>query len=135
MLPKRNGKEPTGVSGLDEILLGGVPARQLYVVEGRPGNGKTTLALQLLRGGVSLGQRILYVTLSETLEELSDLATSHHWTLDGIDFLGLDSLPGRFQLGSDYTVFYPSDVELEETVTRIGAEVEFAPPSLGRLTS
>jgi len=133
--PNKNGKEPTGIAGLDAVLAGGVPARRLYVIEGRPGSGKTTFALQFLREGVRLGQRVLYVTLSETLEELSDVAASHHWTLDGIDLLELESLSDRFQQGSDYTVFHPSDVELEDTVTRIRAEVERLNPDRVALDS
>lgn len=128
-------KEPTGVQGLDEILAGGVPAHRLYVVEGNPGSGKTTFALQFLREGVRLGQRCLYVTLSETLEELTDVATSHDWTLDGIDLLELDSLSDRFQQGADYTVFHPSDVELEDTISRIRAEVERLSPDRVALDS
>ena len=135
MRPNKNGKEPTGIAGLDAVLAGGVPARRLYVIEGRPGSGKTTFALQFLREGVRLGQRVLYVTLSETLEELSDVAASHHWTLDGIDLLELESLSDRFQQGSDYTVFHPSDVELEDTVTRIRAEVERLNPDRVALDS
>jgi len=127
--------EPTGVAGLDEILGGGVPAHRLYVVEGSPGSGKTTFALQFLREGVRLGQRVLYVTLSETLEELRDVATSHHWTLDGIDLLELNSLSERFQEEADYTVFHPSDVELEDTVQRIRAEVERLNPDRVALDS
>lgn len=135
VLPKKNAKEPTGIAGLDAVLTGGVPARRLYVIEGRPGSGKTTFALQFLREGVRLGQRVLYVTLSETLEELSDVATSHDWTLDGIHLLELESLSDRFQQGSDYTVFHPSDVELEDTVARIRAEVERLNPDRVALDS
>jgi circadian clock protein KaiC len=131
----RRGKEASGVAGLDEILGGGVPAYRLYVVEGDPGSGKTTFALQFLREGVRLGQRVLYVTLSETLEELSDVATSHHWTLDGIDLLELNSLSDRFQESADYTVFHPSDVELEDTVERIRAEVQRLNPDRVALDS
>ena len=132
---KKNVKEPTGVAGLDEVLAGGLPAHRLFVIEGSPGSGKTTFALQFLREGVRLGQRVLYVTLSETLEELSDVATSHDWTLDGIDLLELDSLSDRFQEGADYTVFHPSDVELEDTVDRIRAEVERLNPDRVALDS
>jgi circadian clock protein KaiC len=127
--------EPTGIAGLDEILSGGVPAHRLYVVEGSPGSGKTTFALQFLREGVRLGQRALYVTLSETLEELNDVAASHYWTLDGIELLELNSLSERFQEEADYTVFHPSDVELEDTVRRIRAEVERLNPDRVALDS
>src|SRR3982751_4407089 len=90
-------KQTTGIAGLDDILDGGVPANRLFVVEGDPGSGKTTLALQFLREGVARGQRVLYVTLSETLDELRDVAQSHGWTLDGIDFVELDSLSERLE--------------------------------------
>lgn len=135
MAPKKKDKESTGIDGLDEILAGGLPGHRLYVIEGSPGSGKTTFALQFLREGVRLGQRVLYVTLSETLEELSDVATSHNWNLDGIDLLELDSLSDRFDEDADYTVFHPSDVELEETVGRIRAEVERLNPDRVALDS
>src|SRR5215813_11179538 len=105
----------TGIRGLDEVLRGGFPAHRLYVVEGDPGAGKTTLALQFLLEGVRLGQRVLYVTLSETLEELRDVASSHGWSLNDIDLLELNSLSGRLQEEADYTVYHPADVELGET--------------------
>ena len=135
MLPPKHAKEPTGLPGLDDILGGGLPAHRLYVVEGAPGSGKTTFALQFLREGLRIGQRVLYVTLSETLEELSDVAVSHHWALDGIDLLELDSLSERFQQGADYTVFHPSDVELEDTIARVRAEVERLNPDRVALDS
>jgi len=135
LVPTKNDKESTGVRGLDEVLAGGLPAHRLYVIEGNPGSGKTTFALQFLREGVRLGQRVLYVTLSETLQELSDVATSHNWNLDGIDIVELDSLSDRFKEDADYTVFHPSDVELEETVGRIRAEVEQLNPDRVALDS
>src|SRR5687767_6645627 len=75
----------TGISVLDDILAGGIPERRLYLVEGDPGSGKTTLALQFLLEGVRRGERCLYVTLSETTDELQAVAASHGWSLDGID--------------------------------------------------
>src|ERR1041384_4369320 len=116
--------ESTGIDGLDHLLSGGLPAHRLYVVEGDPGSGKTTFALQFLREGVRLGQRVLYVTLSETLEELNDVAISHNWTLDGINLLELNSLSERLEEDANYTVYHPSDVELGDTVQRLRAEVE-----------
>ena len=71
--------EPTGVPGLDEVLAGGLPAGHLYLVEGTPGAGKTTLGLQFLLEGRVLGQKGLYVTLSETSDELAQGARSHGW--------------------------------------------------------
>ena len=93
-----------------------MPVHRLYVVEGDPGSGKTTFALQFLREGVRLGQKVLYVTLSETAEELRDVATSHDWTLDGIDLLELNSLSDQPEADANYTVYHPADVELGDTV-------------------
>src|SRR3977135_1160229 len=84
--PQESPAEPfasTGVSGLDDILCGGLTPHRLYLIEGVPGSGKTTLALQFLMEGVRLGERVLYVTLSETEDELRGVATSHGWSLDG----------------------------------------------------
>jgi len=104
-------------------------------VEGDPGSGKTTLALQFLREGVRLGQRVLYVTLSETREELNDVAISHNWTLDGINLLELNSLSERLEEDANYTVYHPSDVELGDTIQRIRAEVERLDPERVALDS
>ena len=82
----------TGVSGLDAILDGGLPANRLYLVAGQPGSGKTTMALQFLRDAVAKGERCLYITLSETSEELNAVARSHGWTLEGIDLFELASV-------------------------------------------
>lgn len=128
-------REPTGIVGLDAVLGGGFPARRLYVIEGDPGSGKTTFALQFLREGVRLGQRVLYVTLSETLEELSDVAHSHNWTLDGIDLLELDSISESLQTDANYTVYHPSEVELSDTVQKIKAEIEKLNPDRVALDS
>lgn len=128
-------RQETGVPGLDEILRGGLPSNRLYVVEGDPGSGKTTLALQFLLEGVRQGQRCLYVTLSETLEELTDVAASHGWDLKGIDLLELDSIAERLSDEANYTVYHASDVELGETLKRIRAEVEKLDPARVALDS
>lgn len=133
--PYSHPRQTTGVVGLDEVIGGGLPSNRLYVVEGDPGSGKTTFALQFLREGVRLGQRALYVTLSETLEELSDVAASHDWTLDGIDLLELNAISERLQEDANYTVYHPSDVELGETVKRIRSEVERLNPQRVALDS
>src|SRR4028119_2014405 len=73
----------TGVAGLDDILRGGLTPSRLYLIEGNPGSGKTTLSLQFLLEGVRLGESTLYVTLSETKRELMSVARSHGWSLDG----------------------------------------------------
>src|SRR4051794_40341914 len=74
----------SGVAGLDTVLGGGFTPRRLYLVEGVPGSGKTTLATQFLLEGIRCGEPVLYVTLSETKEELEDTAKSHGWNLEGI---------------------------------------------------
>src|SRR4029453_19138624 len=79
----------TGVPGLDDILHGGLIAERLYLVDGNPGSGKTTFALQFLMAGATQGEKCLYVTLSQTKQELMDGANSHGWSLDGIDIVEL----------------------------------------------
>src|SRR6185503_18783998 len=128
-------KQSSGIVGLDEVLRGGLPSDRLYVVEGDPGAGKTTLALQFLLEGVRLGQRVLYVTLSETLEELRDVAASHNWSLDGVELLELNALAERLQEEANYTVYHPSDVELGETTNRIRHRVEELNPERVALDS
>jgi circadian clock protein KaiC len=128
-------KQKTGIPGLDEILGGGLPSNRLYVVEGDPGSGKTTLALQFLLEGARSGEKCLYITLSETLEELHDVAASHGWNLDGLHLLELNSLTGRLEEEANYTVFHASDVELGETVKRIRAEVQRINPARVALDS
>ena len=113
----------TGVTGLDAILGGGLPSRRLYLVDGSPGTGKTTLALQLLLAGVARGETGLYVTLSETREELGEVAVSHGWTLDGIDVFELPS-EDIDATREAYTLFHPAEVELQEVIDRMFAAVE-----------
>jgi circadian clock protein KaiC len=128
-------RQETGIAGLDLILGGGLPRDRLFVVEGDPGSGKTTLALQFLLEGRRRGQKCLYVTLSETREELQDVAASHGWTLDGIELLELNSIAARLADEANYTVYHPSEVELGETVKQIRAEVERLDPARVALDS
>jgi circadian clock protein KaiC len=120
---------PTGIAGLDYILSGGLPANHLYLVEGDPGTGKTTLALQYLLNGQANGEKGLYVTLSETKAELVTVAASHGWSLDGIGLFELESLEQRLQAEQQYTVFHPSEIELGETTRHICDQVEKLQPS------
>ena len=131
-LPQR---ASTGVPGLDDVLRGGLPNHRLYVVEGQPGAGKTTLALQFLLAGVQAGETVLYVTLSETSEELQEIAASHGWSLEGIHLVELDSLAEKVSEESEYTVYHPSDVELGETIKRLRAEIDRINPSRVALDS
>lgn len=119
----------TGIVGLDFILKGGLPQNRLHLIEGSPGTGKTTLGLQFLLSGRDRGERGLYVTLSESREELNSVATSHGWSLDGIAILDLTSSSDALSESSRYTVFHPSEVELDETTRSILDEVERANPS------
>lgn len=107
-----------GVSGLDEILGGGLPTNHLYLVDGEPGTGKTTLALQFLIEGAKNGERGLYVTLSESRQELQSVAESHGWTLEGIDIFEM-SKEGSHDIQDNYTIFHPAEVELQQTVDEV----------------
>jgi circadian clock protein KaiC len=119
----------TGVAGLDKILGGGLPRNRVYLLEGDPGVGKTTLALKFLLQGVAEGESSLYVTLSETEEEVRQIATSHGWSLDGVSLFELSALEQQTRIESQNTVFHPSDVELTETTRAILSYVERTNPS------
>jgi circadian clock protein KaiC len=112
-------RSKTGIPGLDEILNGGLIPRQLYLIDGIPGAGKTTFALQYLLEGVRRGEKCSYVTLSETKRELEAGARSHGWSLDGIDIIEL--IPDEAELRSDeqLTMLLSSEVELGETMRKV----------------
>ena len=118
-----------GVQGLDAILNGGLPANHLYLVEGDPGTGKTTLALQFLLEGRACGESGLYVTLSETEGELQSVAASHGWSLEDINLFELASIEERLQPDAQYTIFHPGELELGETAKRICSKVEEIQPA------
>ena len=113
----------TGIAGLDAILGGGLPPSRLYLIDGSPGTGKTTLALQFLLAGAARGDTGLYVTLSESREELAEVATSHGWTLDGIDVFELPADEGSAP-NEAYTLFHPAEVELQDVSDRMLRAVE-----------
>ena len=117
----------TGIAGLDQILRGGLPRNRVYLVQGDPGVGKTTLGLQFLLEGKRIGESGLYVTLSESKDELNAVARSHGWSVDGIVIY--EQLIGEQTLQEEETtVFYPAEVELGETIRAILAEVERVKP-------
>jgi circadian clock protein KaiC len=122
-------RAPTGVEGLDDVLGGGLTPHQLYVVEGFPGSGKTTLALQFLMEGARRGESVLHVSLSETAAELHAIAASHGWSLDDVSIHQVMSDDSGLGPGDQYTVFHPSEVELAEATNKILAEVEKRKPS------
>jgi circadian clock protein KaiC len=117
----------TGIAGLDDILAGGLPPRHLYLVEGSPGSGKTTLGLRFLLEGFALGQQGIYITLSETSAELRQVAQSHGWELDGIEIFDLVSDEG-LSAEAEQTILNPSDMELGETTRAIMALVDRLKP-------
>lgn len=114
----------TGVHGLDDVLNGGFVPNRLYLVEGMPGSGKTTVALQFLLEGVRLGEAVLYVSLSETEDEMRAVADSHGWNLDGVTLRELIPPPELLRPSEQYTVFHPSEVELSDTMKRILDDVD-----------
>ncbi len=118
----------TGVAGLDEVLHGGLISGRLYLVDGNPGAGKTTLALQYLLAGVRAGEKCLYVTLSETRSELVANAQSHGWSLEGIEILELFVDELQVDGESDLTMYHPSEVELNTTTRKALDAVERLKP-------
>jgi circadian clock protein KaiC len=117
----------TGVRGLDTLLDGGLPAQRLHLIEGHPGTGKTTLALRFLLEGRSLGERCLYVTMSETAVELRAVANSHGWTLDGIDVVEL-ARPETLAT-EQYTLYHPSEIELGDMAKSVLDVIDRIVPS------
>ncbi len=118
----------TGSAGLDNILNGGLPRGRIYLVEGDPGAGKTTLAMQFVREGIRKGERALYLTLSESRADLSHAAESHGVSLDAIEIVEL--LPNENDLlpEQQYTVFHPAEVELNDRMQRIVKEIQRVHP-------
>lgn len=118
----------TGIQGLDDILGGGLTASRLYLIEGDPGTGKTTLGLKFLLEGVKHGERGVYVTLSETKDELEAVAESHGWSLDGITVTELAPTEDSLAAESENTMFHPSELELGATTKVVLQDVERVKP-------
>ena len=104
----------TGIPGLDDILGGGLPRASLYLVEGSPGVGKTTLAMQFLLEGKRRGEKCLYVNLSETTTELEAVALSHKWDLNDIPVIDLSAVEGSIGSRETTSLFQPAEVELTQ---------------------
>ncbi len=119
----------TGVEGLNDILSGGLPAGQMYLLEGIPGTGKTTIALQFIRTAILAGEAALYVTLSESKRELESSARSHGWAVDELSIA--EFIPEEASLSPEqqYTVFHPSEVELASTIQKLTDLIEARKPS------
>ncbi|MFL6679258.1 MAG: ATPase domain-containing protein [Burkholderiaceae bacterium] len=122
--PSERTRAQTGVHGLDDILHGGLIADRLYLVDGNPGAGKTTLALQFLLEGLRRGEPTMYVTLSETADELRDGAASHGWSLDGIRIIELHGEEAGADAADELTIFHPSELELSNTTRKVLVAVE-----------
>ena len=118
-----------GVPGLDAILDGGLPRERLYLVQGDPGVGKTTLAMQFLLEGQVQGETVLYVSLSETRDEIEVVARSHGWDLSNIHLYELSTIEQKIRGDSESTFFHPSEVELNRTIGALIEEVERVQPS------
>lgn len=117
-----------GVDGLDDVLSGGLERGRVYLFEGSPGAGKTTIALKFLMTGAALGERCLYVTLSETEDELRQSARSHGWDLSGIDIYELVPPESLLDEQQQQSLLYSSDLELGETTRRIFEAYERVQP-------
>jgi circadian clock protein KaiC len=109
----------TGITGLDDVLGGGLSPGRVYLFEGSPGTGKTTIALQFLMKGAAVGERSLYITMSETQDELRASAASHGWSLDGVEVFELVPPESLLDEDQQQSLLYSSDLELGETTKRI----------------
>ncbi|MBV9589658.1 MAG: circadian clock protein KaiC, partial [Hyphomicrobiales bacterium] len=123
-------KAKTGIAGLDDVLSGGFSRGHVYLIEGEPGTGKTTLSLHFLLTGAKAGERTLYMALSETAEELRQGAASHGWTLgDEIEILELIPPESLLDPDQQQSLLYSSDLELGETTKQIFDIIERVRPS------
>ena len=103
---------PTGVPGLDHVLMGGYVRTGFYLIQGDPGSGKTTLALQYVQGRIAAGERCLYVTLTESRHDLDHACASHGWSLDSLEICDMTRSAANLSTETDTSVFHPSDTEL-----------------------
>lgn len=118
----------TGINGLDEVLLGGLPDNHVYLVEGSPGAGKTTLAMQFLLQGVRENQRSMYITLSETADELRASARSHGWSMDGIEIREYIITDTSVERDREVTMYHTPELELGDTMARMLKDIREVQP-------
>jgi circadian clock protein KaiC len=121
-------KSRTGIVGLDEVLGGGLPKNNLFLIQGKPGTGKTTLSIQFLLEGVREGEKCLYVTFSETKKEIESVARSHDWDISKIDILELSAISEGVGKASYTTLFHPSEIELSKTINIVLDQIKKTKP-------
>src|SRR5262245_27794288 len=119
---------PTGVPGLDHVLMGGFLREGFYLVQGDPGSGKTTLALQFVLGRKQAGERCLYITLTESRKDLESACRSHGWAIADLDVCDLTQSAANLSGEPESSVFHPSETQLGETTQAVLAAVEKAKP-------
>jgi len=130
METSRTAKAQFGVPGLDEILMGGLTRNRIYLLEGTPGSGKTTLGLQFLFDGANAGEKGLYITLSETEDELRESAASHNWSIsENVDLFELVPPESLLDEKQQQSLLYSSDLELGETTNRIFSAMDQSKPA------
>ena len=118
----------SGVAGLDEVLRGGFPRGHVYLIQGEPGAGKTTLGMQFLLEGARQHERVLYITFSETRQELSTIAESHGWDIGGVHLLELSAIEPQIRPESLNTLFHPAEIELNQITKIMLDEIERVKP-------
>jgi circadian clock protein KaiC len=128
MVETRSKDAAIGITGLDEVMAGGFERSRTFLLEGSPGTGKTTIALQFLVTGAAAGERCLYITLSETADELRSSAASHHLSLDGVEVFELIPPENLLDEEQQQSLLYSSDLELGETTRRIFEAFERVKP-------
>jgi circadian clock protein KaiC len=117
---------PTNIEGLDSILLGGYRRAGFYLIQGDPGSGKTTLALQFIQGRLRAGERCLYVSLTESRRDIENTCRSHGWSIEGLELLDLTHSLGD---QTAVSVFHPADTELSDIMKIVRAETERVNPA------
>jgi len=119
---------PTGIAGFDDLLHGGLPGNRLYLLQGDPGVGKTTLSLQFLLEGVRRNEKGLYITFSESRAEIEGVARSHGWSLDQLEIFEFEAMQHALAVEQAGTVFHPSETELSAVTKKLWDVIERTKP-------